>query len=84
MVFVKGMILVFEGLIGIFVLLFFGYYSDILKLKYGRRRFFIMIGGFLVGIVVIMIYIVYVMSVLLIGFVLMLVFFYFLMYFYMV
>lgn len=80
--FIKGTILSTEGLIGIFIPVLFGYYSDILESKHGRRRPFIMAGGILTGIAALMIYTNYVMGVSLWGFALTLGFFYFSMHLY--
>ncbi|ASJ01685.1 MFS transporter [Thermococcus gorgonarius] len=74
--FVKGTILAAEGLIGLFVPVLLGYYSDTLRSKYGRRRPFIMLGGLLAGIAALMIYTAYAMGVPLWGFALALGFFY--------
>ena len=73
---VKGTILALEGLIGLFVPVVLGYYSDTLRSKYGRRRPFIMIGGILAGVAALMIYTSYALGVPLAGFALSLAFFY--------
>ena len=74
--FLKGTILAAEGLIGLFIPVLLGYYSDTLKSKHGRRRPFIMAGGLLAGIAALMIYTGYAMGVPLWGFALTLGFFY--------
>jgi len=48
--FIKGTILAAEGLIGLFIPVLLGYYSDTLRSRHGRRRPFIMVGGVLSGI----------------------------------
>ena len=80
--FVKGVILSLEGLIGLFVPVLLGYYSDTLRSRYGRRRPFIMIGGILAGIAALTIYTAYAFGVPLAGFALSLAFFYFSMHLY--
>jgi len=80
--FVKGTILATEGLIGLFVPVLLGYYSDTLKSRYGRRRPFIMIGGLLAGIMALMIYVSYAAGLPLWGFSLTLALFYFSMHVY--
>ncbi|ASJ10083.1 transporter [Thermococcus sp. P6] len=80
--FVKGTILATEGLIGLFVPVLLGYYSDTLKSRYGRRRPFIMIGGLLAGIMALMIYVSYAAGLPLWGFALTLALFYFSMHIY--
>ncbi|NJE06031.1 MFS transporter [Thermococcus sp. M36] len=74
--FVKGTILAFEGIIGLFVPVLLGYYSDTLRSRHGRRRPFIMAGGVLAGIAALMVYTGYAMGVPLWGFALTLGFFY--------
>ncbi len=74
--FVKGTILAAEGFIGLFIPVLLGYYSDTLRSRHGRRRPFIMVGGILAGIAVLMIYTAYAMGVPLWGFALTLGFFY--------
>ncbi|ADT83196.1 MFS transporter [Thermococcus barophilus] len=80
--FVKGTILALEGIIGLLIPPLLGYYSDTLKSKHGRRRPFIMIGGFLAGIAALMIYTAYALGIPLAGFALTLAFFYFSMHLY--
>jgi len=74
--FIKGTILAVEGLIGLFVPVLLGYYSDTLRSRHGRRRPFIMVGGVLSGIAALMIYTAYVLGVPLWGFAFTLAFFY--------
>ncbi|AFL94630.1 major facilitator superfamily permease 2 [Thermococcus cleftensis] len=74
--FVKGTILAIEGLIGLFIPVLLGYYSDTLRSRHGRRRPFIMVGGLMAGVAVLMIYTGYAMGVPLWGFALTLGFFY--------
>ncbi|WP_297457909.1 MFS transporter [Thermococcus sp.] len=80
--FVKGTILAAEGLIGLFIPVLFGYYSDTLRSRHGRRRPFIMAGGLMAGVAALLIYTAYVMNVPLWGFALALGFFYFAMHTY--
>lgn len=80
--FIKGTILALEGFIGILIPPLLGYYSDTLRSKHGRRRPFIMIGGLLAGIAVLMIYTSYALGIPLAGFALTLAVFYFSMHIY--
>ncbi len=57
--FVKGTVLAVEGLIGIFIPPLLGYYSDTLRLKSGRRKPFVIVGGLLASLSALAIYTAY-------------------------
>ena len=74
--FVKGSVLAVEGLIGMVIPPILGYYSDILRLKRGRRKPFVAVGGVLAALASLSIYLAYVSGVGLLGFSLTLAFLY--------
>ena len=57
--FVKGTVLAAEGLIGLFIPPLLGYYSDTLRLKSGRRKPFVIVGGLLASLSAFTIYAAY-------------------------
>ncbi|EEB74419.1 MFS transporter [Thermococcus sp. AM4] len=80
--FVIGAVLSLQGLMGIFVPILMGYYSDISRFGKGRRTPFILAGGIFAGLFALGIYFSYVSKVPLLAFAAMLALFYFAMYFY--
>ncbi len=80
--FVIGAVLSLQGLMGIFVPILMGYYSDKSRFGRGRRTPFILAGGIFAGFVVLGVYFSYIAKVPLLAFATMLALFYFAMYFY--
>ncbi len=74
--FIKGSVLALEGLIGMVIPPILGYYSDIMRSKYGRRKPFVAVGGILASLASISIYLAYFSGVGLLGFSLTLAFLY--------
>ncbi|GAB6135916.1 MFS transporter [Thermococcus prieurii] len=80
--FVIGAVLSLQGLMGIFVPILMGYYSDLRRSGRGRRTPFILAGGIFAGLVILGVYLSYVAGAPLLAFATMLALFYFAMYFY--
>ncbi|NJE54960.1 MFS transporter [Thermococcus sp. 21S9] len=80
--FIIGAVLSLQGLMGIFVPIVMGYYSDTSRFGRGRRTPFILAGGIFAGLVVLGVYFSYIARVPLLAFATMLALFYFAMYFY--
>ena len=80
--FVIGAVLSLQGLMGIFVPILMGYYSDKSKFGRGRRTPFILAGGIFAGFVTLGVYFSYIAKVSLLAFATMLALFYFSLYFY--
>ena len=80
--FIIGAVLSLQGLMGIFVPILMGYYSDISRFGRGRRTPFILLGGVFAGLVTLGVYFSYIAKVPLLAFATMLALFYFSLYFY--